>query len=148
MLLFLLVSEQVSNFAYSFVAADFFSKSTFSKKNFRNTIRVSYSLDPDQAPHFVGPDLSPNCLQRLSADNTSIHRVKQGIGVHSSFDATLCTETVETLIRCHRMWHLIWVCTVCLYPTGLYRLCTSHLYPLLPHIWGWAGIVTLHFSEP
>ena len=32
------------------------------------TIRVSKSLDPDQARHFVGPDLGPNCLQRLSAD--------------------------------------------------------------------------------
>ena len=26
------------------------------------------SLDPDQERHFVGPDLGPNCLQRLSAD--------------------------------------------------------------------------------
>ena len=33
-----------------------------------NTIWVSKSFDPDQARHFVGPDLSPNCLQRLSAD--------------------------------------------------------------------------------
>ena len=31
---------------------------------FFNTIRVSNSLDLDQAPHFVGPDLDPNCLQR------------------------------------------------------------------------------------
>ena len=37
--------------------------------DFFNTIRVSYSLDPDQAQHFVGPDLGPNNLQRLSADN-------------------------------------------------------------------------------
>ena len=36
---------------------------------FFNTIRVTSSLDPDQAPHFVAPDLSPNCLQRLSADD-------------------------------------------------------------------------------
>ena len=36
--------------------------------DFFNTIRVSKSLDPDQARHFVGPDLGPNCLQRLSAD--------------------------------------------------------------------------------
>ena len=28
-------------------------------------------LDPDQAKHFVGPDLGPICLQWLSADNTS-----------------------------------------------------------------------------
>ena len=32
---------------------------------------VSNSLDPDQARHFVGPDLDPNCLQRLSAYNVS-----------------------------------------------------------------------------
>ena len=31
---------------------------------------MSNSLDPDQARHFVGPDLGPNCLQRLSADDT------------------------------------------------------------------------------
>ena len=36
----------------------------------RNTIRVSNSLDPDQAQQNVGPDLGPNCLQRLSADDT------------------------------------------------------------------------------
>ena len=30
---------------------------------------MSNSLDPDQARLFVGPDLGPNCLQRLSADN-------------------------------------------------------------------------------
>ena len=28
------------------------------------------SLDPDQARRSVGPDLGPNCLQKLSADNT------------------------------------------------------------------------------
>ena len=37
--------------------------------------RVSNSLDPDQDQHFVGPDLGPNCLQRLSADDKS-HRKK------------------------------------------------------------------------
>ena len=29
--------------------------------------RVSNSLNPDQARHFVRPDLGPKCLQRLSA---------------------------------------------------------------------------------
>ena len=43
----------------------------FSDLPFRNTIRVSNSLDPDQARHFVGPDLGPNCLQKLTADDTS-----------------------------------------------------------------------------
>ena len=30
-----------------------------------NTIKVSNSLDPDQARHFVRPDLGPNCLQKF-----------------------------------------------------------------------------------
>ena len=46
----------------------FFKKKSFSKNSFPNTIRVSNSLEPDQAQHFAGPDLVPNCLQRLSAD--------------------------------------------------------------------------------
>ena len=39
-----------------------FSKSTFPKISFRTTIRVSNSLDPDQARQNVGPALGPNCL--------------------------------------------------------------------------------------
>ena len=30
---------------------------------------MSNSLNPDQDRHSVGPDLSPNCLQRLSAED-------------------------------------------------------------------------------
>ena len=30
---------------------------------------MTNSLDPDRARLFVGPDLGPNCLQRLSADD-------------------------------------------------------------------------------
>ena len=30
---------------------------------------MANSLDPDQAQQNVAPDLGPNCLQRLSADN-------------------------------------------------------------------------------
>ena len=37
---------------------------------------MSNSLEPHQSGHFVGPYLVPNCLQRLSADDTSIQRVK------------------------------------------------------------------------
>ena len=39
------------------------------------TIRILNSLNLDQDRHCVGPDLGPNCLQRLSADNTSMQRV-------------------------------------------------------------------------
>ena len=49
-----------------FVVCWFFSKPTFSK----NTIRMSNSLDPDQARRFVEPDLGPNCLKKLSADTS------------------------------------------------------------------------------
>ena len=52
-------------------SADFFSKSTFSKNSLGNTIRVSNSLDPDLARHFGRPELGPNDLQRLSADDTN-----------------------------------------------------------------------------
>ena len=40
---------------------------------------MSNSFDPGQARHFVGPDLGPNCLQRLSADDTSGQRGKPTI---------------------------------------------------------------------
>ena len=41
----------------------------FFKINFFEISSESNSLDPDQARRFVGPDLGPNCLQRLSADD-------------------------------------------------------------------------------
>ena len=59
---------------------NFFLKSTlFEKKSFRNTIPSDYQAvwDPDQARRFVGFDLGPNCLQRLSADDTRRQRVKR-----------------------------------------------------------------------
>ena len=35
-----------------------------------NFFKMLISLDPDQAQHVVGPDLGPNCSQRISADDT------------------------------------------------------------------------------
>ena len=46
---------------------------TFFENSFRNNIRVSNSLDPDQARRFVGPDLGPIFLPRLSAEDESSH---------------------------------------------------------------------------
>ena len=43
-------------------SADLFLKNVFTPKKFRNTIKVSNNLDPDQDIHAVGPDLCPNCL--------------------------------------------------------------------------------------
>ena len=57
----------------------FYISNLFSKKkentlkpSFRNTIRVSNSLDQDQVRLFVGPDLGPNCLQRPSVENKKL----------------------------------------------------------------------------
>ena len=36
---------------------------------------MSNSLDPEQARRLFGPVLAPNCLQRVSADDTSEQRV-------------------------------------------------------------------------
>ena len=44
-------------FMHLLSSAGFFSKLTFSKNSFRNTLRVSNSLDPEQDQHIVGPDL-------------------------------------------------------------------------------------------
>ena len=63
----------------------FFFKIIYFENYFRNIIRVSKSLDPDQARHFVRPDLVPIFLQKLSADDKSRKRVKMTI---------LCTETI------------------------------------------------------
>ena len=46
---------------------------------------MSNSLDPDQARQLVGPDLGPNCLPRLSADDTGRQRVKGCIAVGFRF---------------------------------------------------------------
>ena len=42
---------------------------------------MSNSLDPDQARRFVGPDLGPNCLPRLSADDTGRQRVNTVVNI-------------------------------------------------------------------
>ena len=55
----------------NFFAVVFFSKSTFLKNYFRNTIKVSINFDPGHDLHSVGPDLGPNCVLRLSADDKS-----------------------------------------------------------------------------
>ena len=83
--------SMLGNFACFFVICGFFfSKWAFSKNSFRNTIRVSTKSDLDQARCFVGPDLGPNCLQRLSADDKS-HRQR---GKRSLYCVTLALKTL------------------------------------------------------
>ena len=64
------------------MSSDFFQNHLF-RKNISGIPLMSNSLDPIQARFFVGPepdDLGPNCLQMLSADDTtSKQRVKVGV---------------------------------------------------------------------
>ena len=76
LLLTLCLLGNVSPFLLS---TNFFSKSIFSKNSFRKTIRVSSSLDQDHARNIDGHGLGPNCLQMLSAGDTSRQRVKDEI---------------------------------------------------------------------
>ena len=48
---------------------------SFSQNSFRNSLKVSNSLDLDQVEKIVQSDLDPNSLQRLSADD----RIQQSI---------------------------------------------------------------------
>ena len=117
-------------------SADFFSKSTFLKNSFSNTIRVSNSMDPDQdrysvgpelgsnclldpdqgrhsvGRHSVGPDLGANCLQRFSADSADFFFRNQ---LFFKILSVLASEyhTVWIQIRTDILLVLIWVQTVC-----------------------------------
>ena len=51
---------------------------------------MSNSLDPDQDRH---PDLGPNCLQRLSADNKSRHHQGKSSNNKVQENATIQRET-------------------------------------------------------
>ena len=55
---------------------------------------MSNSLDPDQARQNVGPDLGPNCLQRLSAD----HTICCGGQTVNGYDYQIDKEKLFTLI--------------------------------------------------
>ena len=39
---------------------------------------MSNRLDPDQARCFVGPDLGPNCMQKLLADDAIVGKELKG----------------------------------------------------------------------
>ena len=46
-----------------------FQNKLFFQKDLTGTLSVSNGLDTDHNRHFVGSDLNPNCLQKLSADD-------------------------------------------------------------------------------
>ena len=74
-------------------SAEFFQNQLFFF--FRNAFRVSNSLDPVPARHFVRPDLDPNYLLKLSADDTSSKRVN--MPAHPC--CLICTISICRLMR-------------------------------------------------
>ena len=67
---------------------DFFKKINFFIFFSRNTIRVSNGLDTDQAGSSVGPDLGPNCLQRLSAVRQKMPLVRKEFNTKLVYNGT------------------------------------------------------------
>ena len=43
---------------------------------------MANSLDPEQAGHFVRPDLGTNCLQKLSTEAKSLPKYKLQVNEH------------------------------------------------------------------
>ena len=72
--------SQLLNFPilYFFIPSPFIICAIFYYLNagFFHTIRVSNSLDLEQARHFVGPDLGPKLFAKVSADNKKKDKYK------------------------------------------------------------------------
>ena len=60
--------------------ADFFQNHLFREKIFQEYHQSVKQFESRSGPTFLfGPDLGPNCLQRLKSDNTSKQSVKVGM---------------------------------------------------------------------
>ena len=68
----------------------FFFKINFFKTFFQEHYQIAKGLDPYQDRITFGPDLGPNCLQRLSADNNSHHK--------QEFCISFCFSKIDLVI--------------------------------------------------
>ena len=104
----------------------YFLKLTFSNNSFRNTIRVSNSLNLDQEQTFCCPDLGPNCLQGLSAPagNTSRQRYKYMRNYPAGLNVYFCLR-LHLLSRFLHASNKVSGKTVCL--PGLIQVFTGRL---------------------
>ena len=80
----------LGNFSRFFCRLLIFFKINFFKKSFQNAIGMSNSLDPD---------LSPNCLPRLSADDTGRQRVKEEYSYKTEMYIIPKPEAILTVIK-------------------------------------------------
>ena len=55
---------------------------------------MSNCLDPDHDRHSVGPDLGPNCLQRLSADDKKVAASKEEVKRTYQYNSGATQEAV------------------------------------------------------
>ena len=67
-------SMHITLYGCSFVVCRFFK---LFQKSLPEISSMSNSLDPDQAPSFISSDLGQNCLQRLSVDDKSCHKLER-----------------------------------------------------------------------
>ena len=68
----------------------------------------------------LDPDLGPKCLQRLSTENPSLASTQR---VNDS-----SKQTVQILMKCHALLHLIWVFTFLLLIHSLLPINNPKLY--------------------
>ena len=90
------------------LSVDFYSKLTFLKKlgTVTETITVSNHLDPDQGRHSVGPNLGPNCLQRLSAQTTKVAASKVKLTTCVSFTINSVNSAAAEEQFCNIFYHI------------------------------------------
>ena len=76
---------------------------------------MSNSLDPDQARRFVGPDLDPNCLQRLSADQNSRESLLRPLltgHVRYITSNRIVLQIKDALVHNKMNWNCCQICTL------------------------------------
>ena len=106
-------------------SADFFHIRFFKLSGV--TIRVSNSLDQDLARRFVGPDLDPNCLQMLSADDTKRQSQEFQRTVDQYGNKHPCSTTTVPLVHPHKL------ILFNSYPENIFVLKMSALYVCCIH---------------
>ena len=90
-----------------------FSQNQFLWKFLSGIPSVSNSLDLDQARHFVGPNLGPNCLQKLSLNKFnrlpwwSLLTLKAPI--LTAADANFCGSFLDFCGKYRKAWHFMWI---------------------------------------
>ena len=90
---------------------------------------LQFAADNFHKLYFFLNPFKPNGTSRsyqLNQSSSILRVVGLYFSFYSHFNRTLNKQTVEALIRCPKMWRLVWVCTVCILLTkrtpGLYGL--------------------------